>query len=250
MSATHHEAARDPAPASTIGEAGEQRAMEATRPLRVLYEDASLVAIAKPAGAVVHRTRGAAEAPILISMLSDQLGARVFPLHRLDRQTSGVMVFARSSTDAARLAEDLRAHRWRKTYLALCRGPLRSAIEVDHPVPEGEKRRPARTCFEPLETFCGRFTLARATPLTGRRHQVRYHCKHLRHPIVGDTNYGQGPINRFFRETFSLHRLFLHAESLELTHPRRLATIAITCPLDQALQDVLSALRAHSGPVP
>lgn len=224
--------------------------MSPAGPLEVLYEDESLIAIAKPAGAVVHRTRGAEGAPILISLLADQLGARVFPVHRLDRQTSGVMVFAKSSADAARVADDAREHRWRKAYLALCRGPLPSAIEVDHPVPEGDRRRPARTCFEPLETFCGRFTLVRATPLTGRRHQVRYHCKHLRHPIVGDTNYGQGPINRFFRQVLSLHRLFLHAETLELTHPRRLATITISCSLEQDLLGVLCALRAHAGPVP
>lgn len=215
----------------------------------VLFEDDALIAVSKPSGSVVHRTRGAEDAPVLVAALKLQLGQRVFPVHRLDRQTSGVIVFAKSSDVASLLAAGIREQRWRKRYVGLCRGPLADSVVVDHPVPEDDTRRPARTDIDPLETFCGRYTLVRARPHTGRRHQVRYHFKHLRHPLVGDTNYGQGAINRFFRQTFGLRRLFLHAEGLELPHPQRHTLLSLDCPLPTDLVDVLEQLRSHQGPV-
>jgi tRNA pseudouridine65 synthase len=217
--------------------------------LPVLFEDDALVAVEKPSGAVVHRTRGAEDAPILASMLKQQLNQRVFPVHRLDRQTSGVIIFAKSSEVASILGADIREQRWRKRYVGLCRGPLMDSVVVDHPVPEDQARRPARTDIDPLETFCDRYTLVRARPHTGRRHQLRYHFKHLRHPLVGDTTYGQGAINRFFRQTFGLQRLFLHAERLELSHPQRHTLLTLDSPLPPDLEQVLTQLRAHQGPV-
>jgi len=218
--------------------------------LTILHIDERLVAIDKPAWAVVHRTRGAAGALVLVDALSQQLGARVFPAHRLDRQTSGVLVFARSAEVARELSDELRAGAWRKRYLGLCRDVLAEALVVDHPVPEGEHRREAVSAIEPLEPFCGRYTLVRARPRTGRRHQLRYHLKHLRHPLVGDTNYGQGPINRFFRQRFGLRRLFLHAERLAI--PGAGADggpLVIESPLPLELGEVIERLRAHEGPV-
>lgn len=222
----------------------------ATDPLRLLFCDEFLVAIDKPSGAVVHRTRGApADSPILVSVLADQLGQKLYPVHRLDRQTSGVMVFALSTGAASRMAQDIREGRWQKQYLALCRGPLLEPIAVDHPVREGDKRRPAQTDITPVEHFCGRYSLVRAFPKTGRRHQLRYHFKHLGHPLVGDTNYGKGPINRFFRQTFGLGRLFLHAEKLTFCHPMYPQMLQIDQPLAEDLRHCLQQLRAHVGAV-
>lgn len=217
--------------------------------LPILFADDALVAVAKPSGAVAHRTRGAEDALVLHRALADQLGQRVWLVHRLDRQTSGVMVFALSANVASRLSADIREQRWRKRYLGLCRGVIQDSLIVDRPVPEEAAQRPARTELEPLEHFCNRYTLVRLRPETGRRHQVRYHMKHLRHPLVGDTNYGQGSINRFFRESFGLHRLFLHAEHLQLPHPLRSEQLTIACPMAEELSSVLACLRDHDGPV-
>lgn len=217
--------------------------------LSILHEDEALLVVSKPAGSVVHWTRGAGDSPVLLECLRRQCGCALWPVHRLDRQASGVIVFAKSAAVAAQLGADLRQQRWQKRYLVLCRGVLAEALSVDHPVPEGEQRRPAQTAIAPLEVFCRRYTLAGATPLSGRRHQLRYHFKHLRHPLVGDTLYGQGPINRFFRQTFGLHRLFLHAEALSLPHPRDGSALHLHCPLPDELGQVLAALRQHTGPV-
>ncbi len=217
--------------------------------LRVLHEDAELLVIDKPAWSVVHRTRGADMALVLVDELRSQLGYRVFPVHRLDCQTSGVLVLARSREAAALLSADIREDLWQKRYLGLCRGVVKDTVIVDHPVRDGSHRRSARTEFEPRESFCGRYTLLAAVPRTGRRHQLRYHLKHISHPLVGDVIYGQGPINRFFRERFDLHRMFLHAERLTILRPGRAATLELHAPLGPELEGVLAALRVHDGPV-
>lgn len=217
--------------------------------LTVLHLDEQIVAIDKPAWAVVHRTRGAKDALVLAPALAAQLGSPLFPVHRLDRQTSGVLVFARSREVASRLSTDIRAGLWKKRYLGLCRGEIHSSVIVEHPVREGEHRRDARTQYDPLEHFCNRYTLLRAVPETGRRHQVRYHLRHISHPLVGDVPYGDGRVNRFFRETFGLRRLFLHAEALCILHPEHGAPLQLSAPLPAELQQVLAALGRHVGPV-
>ena len=215
----------------------------------ILYQDDYLVVVDKPAWSIVHRTPGAEDALVLVGALRQQLGQRVFPAHRLDRQTSGVLVFALSSEAARRLSTALQRGGWQKRYLGLCRGVIAEPLEVDHPVPEGGHRREAISRFEPLAVFCNRYTLISAVPKTGRRHQLRYHLKHLRHPLVGDTNYGQGSINRFFRREFGLGRLFLHAESLGLAHPITQKPLQIDSPLPGELQGTLTKLSSYEGPV-
>jgi len=216
--------------------------------LHILHEDDALLVVNKPAWSVVHPTRGARGARVLVAELRD-LGKPVFPVHRLDRQTSGVLVFARSSADAAELSRQLREGIWRKTYRGVCRGLLEQDVVVDHPVPEKDKRREAVTEVICEERLCGRYSLLLARPRTGRRHQVRYHLKHLSHPLVGDVNYGDGRVNRFFRATFGLGHLFLHAAALTLLHPREDRLLTVEAPLPDDLACVLEKMRAYSGPV-
>ncbi|MBI2893577.1 MAG: pseudouridylate synthase [Deltaproteobacteria bacterium] len=216
--------------------------------LPILHDDPAFVAIDKPAWSVVHRTRGAAGVLVLRDRLSEQLGAEVFPVHRLDCQTSGVLVFAKGASAAQVLSSDLCEGRWTKRYLALCRGPIAAEIAVDRPVPEDGVERHARTRIVPIETFCDRFTLVAALPETGRRHQIRFHLKQERHHVVGDTTYGKGPINRWFRAELGLDRMFLHASRLLVVHPRRAERIEILSPLPPDLEAVLARLRgiAHA----
>lgn len=204
-----------------------------TPPLTVLYRDARLVAVHKPPGLLVHRSRLAADDRFLVQMLRDQLGQWVYPVHRLDRGTSGVMVFALDPATAGRLGAAFMAGEVDKVYHGVVRGWPPPEGSVDHPLddPEsGRGRRPAVTRYRTLATVelpipvdrypVARYALVEARPRTGRRHQVRRHLKHLAHPLVGDVRYGKGPHNRLFREHFGVSRLLLFARRLVLAHPQ------------------------------
>ena len=154
-------------------------------------------------------------------LVRDQfIGAPVHAIHRLDRGTSGVLLFALDPDAARYMQAEFEATRVVKRYLALVRGPMVAPCVLDHPVPqrEGGERVAALTEFTPL-AHSGRWTLVEARPHTGRLHQIRRHLKHLSHHVVGDVRYGKGDVNRFFRENYGLNRLALHAFSLELKCP-------------------------------
>lgn len=213
--------------------------------LTVLYRDPFLVAVDKPSGLAVHRG-WARDRVVALTRVRDQLGIPVFPVHRLDRATSGVLLFALSSEVAAHACACFAAGHAKKTYLALVRGvPAESGL-IDHPLPPGEDAHAARvsaqTEFRRCEVF-GRYSLVEARPLTGRLHQVRRHLKHISCPLIGDVNYGKGEHNRLFRERCGLHRLFLHAVRLQLPHPESGHPLDLHAPLPAELADVLEKLR-------
>lgn len=216
-------------------------------PLTLLYRDNELVAVDKPSGLAVHRG-WAPERDVAMTWVRDQLGIHVFPVHRLDRGTSGVLLFALSSDHAKKLCESFAAGQCRKTYLALVRGVPPATGVIDHPLPKGEDRHgphvAAITEYTRCEQF-GRYSLVEARPQTGRLHQVRRHLKHIACPLIGDVNYGKGEHNRLFRTQFGLHRLFLHATRLQLPHPQTGHGLDIRCPLPPDLVAVLEKLR-HS----
>ena len=217
--------------------------------LPILFRDQVLVAVDKPAGLAVHRG-WAGERDVAMIRVRDQLGMHVFPVHRLDRATSGVLLFALSSQIAARLCESFTVHAVEKTYLALVRGiPPETGI-IDHPLPPGEDRLAprvsAQTEYLRREVF-GRYSLVEARPRTGRLHQVRRHLKHIACPLIGDVNYGKGEHNRFFRDHYGLHRLFLHATRLSLPHPLTGGRLEIACPLPRELAAVIEQLRGETS---
>lgn len=202
--------------------------------LPLLHRDARLAAFAKPSGLLVHR--GWDNDPtVALDLARGALGVRVHPVHRLDRATSGVLLFALDPECAAALCGLFERGAVRKSYLALVRGVPPASGVIDHPVPktEGGARVPAVTAFRRLSVF-ERYAVVEARPETGRLHQIRRHLKHISHPIVGDVNYGKGDINRLFRERFGLHRLALHAAELRFTHPftGEDVTIAAALPAD------------------
>lgn len=210
----------------------------------ILYRDEHLVAVDKPSGMLVHRGWGD-DGPFALNTVRDMLGAYLYPVHRLDRGTSGVLVFALSEAAAAALHGAFEAGEVKKRYLALVRGVAPVEGLIDHPIPrrEGGPRVPARTSFRlvgasPVE----RCSLVEARPETGRLHQVRRHLKHIGHPLLGDANYGKGALNRHYRETFGLKRLALHAASIAFTHPLAGAPFYIEAPLPPDLAQPLSAL--------
>jgi tRNA pseudouridine65 synthase len=213
-------------------------------PLTLIYQDAHLLAVHKPAGLLVHRTALDAQADDdLVTRLRAQTGAPVWPAHRLDKGTSGVLLLARDSATARLLGDSFaaasqgKARRIDKRYLAVVRGWPAAAGEIDQPLardPElpstGQPQLPACTRWQvlqrlalPLATTPGhadtRLALVEVQPLTGRRHQIRRHFKALAHPLIGDATHGKGPLNRALAAQVGHTRLWLHALALCLPHP-------------------------------
>lgn len=230
--------------------------------LPILYRDARLVAIDKPAGLLVHRSLiDKRETRFAVQLLRDQLGKAVFPLHRLDKPTSGVLLFALDPETARRMGEQFAGHRVKKTYLAVCRGwPPERGI-IDHPLAEELDRKadlkarpdkapqPARSVYHRLATAelpvdfgrhpTSRYALLALRPRSGRKHQLRRHCKHLFHPLIGDTTYGEGRHNRLFRERLGSERLLLSAVELTIRHPDDGRRLSICAPLGEEFRTLL-----------
>jgi tRNA pseudouridine65 synthase len=207
--------------------------------LQILYRDDYLAAVNKPPGLLVHRTGlDAGETRFALQLLRDQLGQPVWPVHRLDKGTSGVLLFALDAQTASLLGRRFESgESLRKTYRAVVRGWPADEGLIDHPL----KRMPddMRTEREEVQDAVTRFcTLARyelplpqggfastrcalleLLPLTGRRHQLRRHCKHIAHPLIGDATHGKGPLNRALAAFLDEQRLWLHAARLDLSHP-------------------------------
>lgn len=227
--------------------------------LPLLFIDDDFVAINKPSGLLVHRSMiDRHETRFALQILRNQLGRHVFPLHRLDKPTSGVLLFALSS-DAARDFNTAKSiiH---KEYLAVTRGYAPRAVCVNHPLREEPDRicdkkaksnkpaQSAQTEFERLNTIelntkverypTSRYSLVRCTPSTGRKHQLRRHLKHLSHPIIGDAKHGKGVHNRHFAEHLGAPRLLLHASELIFTHPYSDKIIAVNAPLDSTMTNL------------
>lgn len=233
--------------------------------LEILYKDEYLVAVDKPAGLFVHRSfMDKNEIYFALQLLRDQIGQYVYPVHRLDRPTSGVLLFALSEDAARLMGQAFTDKKIQKTYYALTRGHLLTCGIVDHPLKEkldklGDKNvnrdkapQQAQTHYQSLLTATlpvsvgkfdsVRYSLIKLMPVTGRRHQIRRHLAHLRHPIIGDINYGDNKQNPFFGEFFGFKRLMLIAKTLEFTHPFTKKKITINSEFDQQWQDVFDKL--------
>jgi len=230
--------------------------------LDILYRDDRLVAIDKPPGWLVHRSNlDRHETRILVQALRDQLGRRVHPAHRLDKGTSGVMLFALDADAAADLGGQFERDAVAKTYLAVVRGwPPESGL-IDHPLtrekdayddtPPGEPQ-PALTLYRRLATVelphavdkyaTARYALVELEPRTGRRHQLRRHMKHIAHPIIGDATHGKGIHNRFFQARFGCGRLLLACTELRFRHPDDARPMRIAAPVSGEFAGVLHVL--------
>lgn len=210
--------------------------------LSVLYQDDDLLVVDKPSGLAVHRG-WARDGQVVLTLARALAGRHVYPAHRLDRGTSGVLVLALTAAAAGALGAAFAAGRVRKRYLALVRGIPPEAGIVDHPIPRssGGPRVPAITRFRRLATF-ERYAWLEAVPETGRLHQVRRHLKHISHPVIGDVRYGKGEHNRLFRTRFGLYRLALHAAEVSLEHPASGAPSRFQAPLPADLAVPLAAM--------
>jgi tRNA pseudouridine65 synthase len=236
-----------------------------TAMLPILYRDPQLIAIHKPSNLLVHRSElDRHETRFAIQLLRDQIGQRVYPVHRLDKGTSGVLLFALDKDSAREMSWQFERQEVSKRYLAVVRGHPVESGHIDHALSRrvddlawlGEKVQPgpqeAQTDFRRLATVelpiavdrypSSRYALMELSPLTGRRHQLRRHMKHIAHPIIGDATHGKGVHNRMFAEHFGSQRMLLACMEMQITHPASGETISLSCPLSDDFASVVRAL--------
>jgi tRNA pseudouridine65 synthase len=202
--------------------------MQEQEPFRILYRDDDCIAIAKRPGIHVHHSTLSPHEISCMPILRDQIGSYVYPIHRIDRATSGIVLFALSNEALSSFNEMMWSGGMKKRYHAIIRGWMDDQI-CDSPITIDEKTFEAETHFRsiiqaemeyPSQHFSStRISLIEAELITGRRHQIRKHCAHLRHPIAGDVRYGDGRFNMLFRTQYAIHRLLLFATSLQFIHP-------------------------------
>lgn len=220
----------------------------------VLYQDNDLIVINKPEGWLVHRSwLDKHETVVVMQTLRDQIGQHVYPIHRLDRPTSGVLIFALSSEIARLLSEQFASNKIEKTYHAIVRGYVDGEATIDYPLVEeldkiadkfANKDKPAQDAITfykglskielPIEVGkykTARYSFVELKPQTGRKHQLRRHLKHIFHPIIGDSKHGDLHQNRAFSHYFAVKRLMLHASSVKIIHPITLKPTTIHAKL-------------------
>jgi tRNA pseudouridine65 synthase len=233
--------------------------------MRMLYRDEHLAVVDKPAGLLVHRSAiDRHEIRFALQMARDLLGRRVYPVHRLDKPTSGALLLALDPDCARRLGESFAAGRIAKTYRAIVRGFTSEHAVINYPLAEAldpttdrladtgkgpqaaltEYRRLARVELPfPVRPYpSARYSLLELRPRTGRRHQLRRHLKHVFHPIVGDTTYGDGAHNRLFRDRLGCRRLLLAATALDFVHPYTGERLRVEAPPAEGFQRMIAEL--------
>lgn len=240
--------------------------------IKILYQNNNVLAVDKPAGMLVHRSwLDKHETVFLMQTLRDQIGQHVFPVHRLDRPTSGVMLFALNADAARFLSQQFENKEIVKVYHAIVRGWTAVSGSIDHPLKEewdeiadkfAQHDKLAQTAHTDYQTLVqselpfvsharfatSRYSLLRVMPQTGRKHQIRRHLKHIFHPIVGDTTHGDLKQNKAVNTFCGNTRLLLHAYSLMFRLPESGEKIRVCAPHDEAWQHVARALKLDIEP--
>lgn len=222
--------------------------------LPVLYEDDCLIAINKPHDLLVHRSSIAADVEVFaLQLLRDQINHHVFPAHRLDRKTGGVLLFALDKDTEVAMQQQFAANQVSKTYLAIVRGHTPDSGEIDYPLrKDNGTLQDAFTAYTTLaraelpvalgKHATSRYSLVEAKPTTGRMHQLRKHFSHVFHPIIGDRTHGCNKQNKLFTQTWEMNTMLLHAQSLSFVHPVTGASIKIEASLQPEFQRMLKLM--------
>ncbi len=242
-------------------------------PLDIIYQDDYLIAIHKPAGLLVHKSPiDKHETRYAMKLLRDQIGQWVYPVHRLDKPTSGLLLFALQADTARQISQLFEQKLITKYYQALVRGFPPDAVSINHPLKEIavfkhlQKKaddmiaKDAITSLTTLTRFelpypdgrfpTSRYSLVELKPQTGRKHQLRRHLKHISHPIIGDAKYGKGEHNRFFQAQFLSKRLMLAATQLKFEHPVTRQMVALECAPEESFTTTMEKITAFEFHAP
>jgi tRNA pseudouridine65 synthase len=222
--------------------------------LDILYRDEYLIAINKPHGLLVHRSSIAADAEeFALQLLRDQVGLKVNPVHRLDRATGGVLLFALNKEVEVLMQQQFAASQVTKKYMAIVRGYTPDTEDIDYPLrKENGVLQDAYTKYTTLKRAeipvplgkhdTSRYSLVEVEPTTGRMHQIRKHLSHINHPIICDTTHGCNKQNKLFREKWEMTTLLLHASSLSFKHPVSAERVTINAPVNSEFSRVMKLM--------
>lgn len=223
--------------------------------LEIIYQDDRLVAINKPHGLLVHRSPIAADASeFAVQLLREQIGRKVYPVHRLDRKTGGVLLFALDPEMNSAMQQLFMERKVDKTYLAIVRGHSPDSGTIDYPLTDEKGNvHQAVTHFKTLESFdipvpfgkhlTSRYSLVEVKPETGRMHQIRKHFAHIFHPIIGDRPHGCNKQNKLFLEKWGMNAMLLHASVLMFVHPETGEKVQISAPVQHDFERMLHEFR-------
>ena len=223
--------------------------------LPILYQSEDLVAIHKPHGLLVHRSALAADATeFAVQLLREQLGQKVYPVHRLDRKTSGVLLFALNERTNSLVQAQFAKGEVEKVYWAIVRGFTPDTLLIDYPLRrEDGLLQEAQTHLTTLQRTeiplpfgkhaTSRYSLIQLHPQTGRMHQLRKHLAHVFHPIIGDRPHGCNKQNKLFKEEFGMTTMLLHAAHLRLVHPITQAPVKLYAPPSDEFVSACALLR-------
>lgn len=203
------------------------------------------------------------ETRFAIQELRDQIGQYVYPIHRLDKPTSGVLLFALDKETASLMSEKFREKETQKTYIAIVRGYTQESGTIEHALTQKHDKiadkdksdekeaQDATTLYERLNTVeldiavgrydKTRYSLVKLLPLTGRKHQLRRHMKHINHHMLGDTKYGRGEHNKMVRKEFDCNRMMLHASELRFIHPYTKEPLHVEAGVDESFLSLFNA---------
>jgi tRNA pseudouridine65 synthase len=218
--------------------------------LEIVYQDDHLIAINKPHGLLVHRSSIAGDAKVFaLQLLRDQIGRHVSPVHRLDRKTGGLLLFAFEKDVETAMHQQFMNGEVQKKYLSVLRGYAPDQEDIDYPLAkENGTLQDAFTSFITLKRAeldvafgkhpTSRYSLIEATPTTGRMHQLRRHFAHIFYPIIGDRKHGCNKQNKFFKEQWEMTTMLLHASELLFKHPVTGNELHLKAPVQEEFERV------------
>jgi tRNA pseudouridine65 synthase len=222
--------------------------------LEIIYQDDELIAVNKPHGLLVHRSSIAADtSEFALQILRDQIGKTVYPAHRLDRKTGGVLLFSLNKEMDSLIQTAFSLNKIKKEYLAVLRGHTDPEGTIDYPLKKDNGTlQEALTHYQTISLseidlpfgkfLTSRYSLVLAKPQTGRMHQIRRHFAHIFHPIIGDRPHGCNKQNKLWKETFQHDTMLLHAKSIEFQHLRTQEKIHIQANLQSEFTRALEIL--------
>lgn len=223
--------------------------------LEIIHEDEHLIAINKPHGLLVHKTPLAKDATeFALQILRDQIGYRVYPAHRLDRKTSGVLLFTKDNKTNSEIQKLFRDRQVHKCYLAIVRGYLIESGQIDYALEHNDSIKEAQTEYSPIERYeinvplnglpTSRYSLVELIPATGRFHQLRKHMAHIFHPIIGDRPHGCNKQNKLWKEKLGISQMLLHASTISF--PWQGQEIEIRAQLSPEFNSAMKLLQERS----